>query len=133
MAALVDLFSSKGTSSSGVPENQDPPSVFIQQEENMAADSFSEPFTLISSTAESLGSVAAEKAAAKGFLGHINSGKEWIATKHSKVQPWAEFFSPRGFSLPKGAGEVTSRLLGNVQRFQSNYLFVFLGLIVYCM
>ena len=131
MAALVDLFSSKAANSFGAPE--DPPSVFIQREENMAADSFSEPFTLISSTAESLGSVAAEKAGTKGFLGHISSGKDWIATKHSKVQPWAEFFNPRSFSLPKGAGDVTSRLLGNVQRFQSNYLFVFLGLIVYCM
>ena len=133
MAALVDLFASKVTDPA---ENQEPPSVYIQQEgggEAMASDSFSEPFTLITSTAESLGSVAADNANARGFLGHINSGKDWIASKHSKVKPWADFFNPRGFSLPKGAGDVTSRLLGNVQRFQSNYLFVFLGLIIYCM
>jgi hypothetical protein len=133
MASLVDLFSSKLPAT---PENQEPPSVYIKQEgegEAMAADSFSEPFTLITSTAESLGSVAADNANARGFLGHISNGKDWIASRHSKVQPWAEFFNPRNFSLPKGAGDVTSRLLGNVQRFQSNYLFVFLGLIIYCM
>lgn len=140
MAALTDLFyASKGTDFSAAPENQDPPSVYIQQDcggQNMArvgGDSFSEPFTLISSTAESLGSAASENASARGFLGHISTGKEWIASRHSKVQPWADFFNPRHFSLPKGAGEVTTRLLGNLQRFQSNYLFVFLGLIVYCM
>lgn len=136
MAALADLFSSRGTDFSATTETEDPPSVYIQQDggaKNMSGDSFNEPFTLITSTTESLGSVAAENARARGFLGHINTGKDWITAKHSKVQPWAEFFNPRNFSLPRGAGEVTSRLLGNLQRFQSNYLFVFLGLIVYCM
>lgn len=135
MAALVDLFTSKVTYFSAASENEDPPAVYVKQEggdQGMAGDSFSEPFTLITSTAESFGSVAAEKASARGFLGHINSGKDWIASKHSKVKPWAEFFNPRNFSLPRGAGDVTSRLFGNVQLFQSNYLFVFLGLIVYC-
>ena len=138
MAALSDLFTSPFKSqdppqSSG---KEDPPSVYIQQDNStakMSGDTFSEPFTLISSTAESLGSAAAERAGSRGFMGHVNTGKEWITAKHSKVQPWADFFSPRGFSLPKGAGEVTTRLLGNLQRFQTNYLFGCLGLLVYCM
>lgn len=132
MAALVDLFS-KATDFSATAETEDPPSVYIHQDgggQTMSGDSFNEPFTLIS-TAKSL--VATENPSARGFLGHINKGKDWIAAKHSKVQPWSEFFNPRSVSLPKGAGDVTSRLLGNLQRFQSNYLFVFLGLIVYCM
>lgn len=77
-------------------------------------------------TAETLG------ASSKGFLGHVNSGKAWLASKHSKVKPWTEFFNPKNFSVPKGMGDVTTRLLGNLQRFQTNYLFVFLGLLVYC-
>lgn len=138
MAALSDLFSS--TTPSTPPEKQDPPSVYIQHESEgqMMSEgvpktgSFDEPFTLISSTAESFGAAAADRASGRDILGHLASGKDWIAAKHSKVQPWATFFNPKNFSLPRGAGEVTSRLLGNLQRFQTNYLFVFLGLLVYC-
>lgn len=140
MAALGELFSSqfKAAGNTGEGDSQDPPSVYIKQEtgeQKMSGtvDSFSEPFTLISSTAEVLGSQAAEHANSRGLLGHISSGKDWIASKHSKVQPWAEFFNVKKFSLPRGAGDLTTRLLGNLQRFQSNYLFVFLGLVVYCM
>ena len=99
MAALGELFSSqfKAAGNSGEGDSQDPPSVYIKQEpgeQKMSGtvDSFSEPFTLISSTAEALGTQAAEHANSRGFLGHISSGKDWIASKHSKVQPWAEFF-----------------------------------------
>ncbi len=138
MAALSDLFSSpfKSKDSPQTAEKEDPPSVYIQQNNTAmsgGSGTFSEPFTLISSTAETLGAAAADRASSRGFMGHINSGKEWIAAKHSKVQPWSEFFTPRNFSIPRGAGEVTTRILGNLQRFQTNYLFVFLGLLVYCM
>ena len=141
MSALTDLFTSQSTptDSSAPQEKQDPPSVYIQQEG--AGDmtegpskqgNFDEPFTLISSAADSFGATVAEKASSRDLLGHLASGKDWIASKHSKVHPWAVFFNPKNFSLPKGAGEVTSRLLGNLQRFQTNYLFVFLGLVLYC-
>ena len=53
--------------------------------------------------------------------------------KHSGVRPWAEFLNVRKISKPKSSGEAVSRVLGNLARFQSNYLFVFLGLVVYCM
>ena len=137
MAALSDLFSSpfKSQDPPQTSEKDDPPSVFIQQDSTMSGGSgntFGEPFTLISSTAETLGTAAADRAGSRGFMGHLNSGKDWIAAKHSKVQPWAEFFNPKNFSVPRGAGEVTTRLLGNLQRYQTNYLFVFLGLLVYC-
>lgn len=141
MAALSDLFASqfKSSDTSTPPEKQDPPSVYIQQdgggdmsEGNSKSGNFDEPFTLISSTAESFGATAADRVSTKDFMGHIASGKDWIASKHSKVQPWMVFFNPKNFSVPRGGGEVTSRLLGNLQRFQTNYLFVFLGLVVYC-
>ena len=91
-------------------------------------DTFKESFTLISSTAETL----AGKAGSSGFLGHLSAGKDWIASKHTKVQPWSEFFSIKSVNRPK-ASEVAPRLLGNLQHYQSNYLFVFLGLLVYSM
>lgn len=56
-----------------------------------------------------------------------------LQKKHAGVRPWSEFFSPHNFSRPKGSGDAVKRVLGNVGRFQSNYLFVFLGLVIYCM
>ena len=53
--------------------------------------------------------------------------------KHAGVRPWSEFLNLRHISRPKGSGDAVKRVLGNVGRFQSNYLFVFLGLMVYCM
>ena len=53
--------------------------------------------------------------------------------RHAGVRPWAEFLNVRNISKPKSSGEAVGRVLGNISRFQSNYLFVFLGLVVYCM
>jgi len=118
-------------------EDKDPLTVYVQdtmaERDTLPGSGFSEPFTLISSTAESLGSTAANRTSSKNFMGHIAAGKDWIVNKHAKVQPWSEFFSVRNISRPKGAGDVTGRILGNLQRFQSNYLFVFMGLALYCM
>lgn len=98
--------------------------------EAAASGDFDEPFTLITSSAEKLSSAATSGG---GLMGTFKAGKEWISNKHSGVQPWAEFLDVRKVSRPKSAGEVTSRILGNLQRYQSNYLFVFLGLVIYCM
>ena len=99
-------------------------------EEAAANGDFDEPFTLITSSAEKLTSAASSGA---GLVSTFKAGKEWISNKHSGVQPWAEFLDVRRVSKPKSAGEVTTRILGNLQRYQSNYLFVFLGLVIYCM
>ena len=94
---------------------------------------FDEPFTLITSSAEKLSTAAAASGGAAGLMGTLKAGKEWISNKHSGVQPWAEFLDVRRVSKPKNVGDVTSRILGNLQRYQSNYLFVFLGLVIYCL
>ncbi len=83
-----------------------------------------EPFTMI--TQEDPG------AGAGGLFGKLQAGKEWIQGKHSGVQPWAEFLNVKRVSKPKNTADVTKRLIFNVTRFQSNYLFVFLGLVLYC-
>lgn len=91
----------------------------------MAADSSEdfEPFTLITQEGED----------SRGILGHLKASKEWIKGKHAGVQPWAEFFNVKKISRPQGAGGATRRVFYNIKYFQSNYLFVFLGLIIYCM
>ncbi len=130
------MASFSDTDQRGNSEEKEPLTVFIQDamaDDRGVGGGFNEPFTLISSTAESLGSTAANKTSSKNFLGHLSAGKDWIANRHAKVQPWWEFFNVKNVSRPKGAGDVTTRIIGNLQRYQSNYLFVFMGLALYCM
>ncbi|XP_043539141.1 prenylated Rab acceptor protein 1 [Chiloscyllium plagiosum] len=58
--------------------------------------------------------------------------KEWIERRRLTIRPWASFIDQKRFSRPKNFGEMCKRLVKNVEYFQSNYVFVFLGLIVYC-
>ena len=137
MAGFSEVFLTDSRSAESRKEEKDPLTVYVQdtmtERETAPSGGFSEPFTLISSTAETLGSTAAGRTSSKNFMGHVAAGKDWIVNKHAKVQPWSEFFNARNVSRPKGAGDVTGRILGNLQRYQSNYLFVFLGLALYCM
>jgi len=82
-----------------------------------------EPFTLI--TQEGNGG--------QGIVGHLKASKEWIQGKHAGVRPWGEFVNIKNISRPRGAGDAMRKVFHNVQHFQSNYLFVFLGLVIYCM
>ena len=85
-----------------------------------------EPFTMISQE-------GAAAAGTGGFLGRLQAGKDWIQGKHQGVQPWAEFLNVKRVSKPKSTGDATKRVVYNIQRFQTNYLFVFLGLVLYSM
>jgi len=86
------------------------------------AEMTSEPFTLI----EEVGS-------GKGVMEKLQAGKEWINKKRASVKPWSEFVNLQKFSKPKGGGEATKRIIHNIYHFQSNYIFVSLALVAYCM
>lgn len=89
---------------------------------------FDEPFTLISTAGSDKGT-----SESSGFLGKIQVGRDWIQSRHAVVRPWSEFLNIKKVSKPKNVADVLRRMVSNVQRFQSNYLFVFLGLVIYCM
>lgn len=89
---------------------------------------FDEPFTLISTSGSDNGTLQSS-----GFLGKIQVGRDWIQSKHAVVRPWSEFLNIKKVSKPNNVADVLRRMVSNVQRFQSNYLFVFLGLVIYCM
>lgn len=59
--------------------------------------------------------------------------KQWLEQRRAAVRPWASFVDQRRFGKPRNFGELCKRLAHNVEYFQSNYLFVFLGLIAYCL
>ena len=52
--------------------------------------------------------------------------QEWISKRRETLKPWTEFASFSKFKKPTGVGQGVSRLVKNVDHFQSNYLFVFI-------
>ncbi|KAM9488497.1 prenylated Rab acceptor protein 1 [Clarias gariepinus] len=66
----------------------------------------------------------------KGFSG--NMAKEWLDRRRKSIRPWASFVDQRKFSKPKNFGELCQRVVRNLDAFHSNYTFIFLGLILYC-
>ncbi|XP_060936766.1 prenylated Rab acceptor protein 1 [Limanda limanda] len=62
----------------------------------------------------------------------VTSAKEWIDKRRVSIRPWAGFVDQRKFSKPRNFGELCQRVVKNVETFNSNYTFIFLGLILYC-
>ncbi|KAG7476177.1 hypothetical protein JOB18_048181 [Solea senegalensis] len=58
--------------------------------------------------------------------------KEWIDKRRVSIRPWASFVDQRKFSKPRNFGELCQRVVKNVETFNSNYTFIFMGLILYC-
>lgn len=58
--------------------------------------------------------------------------QEWITKRRDTLKPWTEFISISKFKKPNGIGQAGGRLIKNIDYFQSNYLFVFVGLAIYC-
>lgn len=59
--------------------------------------------------------------------------KEWLATRRQHVRPWLQFVQTSNFRMPVSLPRLSKRIMRNIEYFQSNYLFVFLGLIAYCL
>ena len=68
--------------------------------------------------------------ASSSYFGKL---KSWVGGKRSKIRPWSEFLDVKRFSKPKTSSEMTSRMTKNVEIYQANYVFIFLGLATYCM
>jgi hypothetical protein len=58
--------------------------------------------------------------------------QDWLRRQKESIQPWSDFFNTKKFALPKSVAPVGIRLVKNVERFQSNYVFIFLGLVAVC-
>eukprot|EP00090_Calanus_glacialis_P024404 TRINITY_DN378_c0_g1_i1.p1 TRINITY_DN378_c0_g1~~TRINITY_DN378_c0_g1_i1.p1 ORF type:complete len:203 (-),score=65.35 TRINITY_DN378_c0_g1_i1:122-730(-) len=59
--------------------------------------------------------------------------KEWFTNKRANLRPLGTFFNTANFQVPPSAGRLTKRLYKNIEYFQSNYVLVFLVLVVYCL
>ncbi|XP_063866459.1 prenylated Rab acceptor protein 1-like isoform X3 [Scylla paramamosain] len=61
------------------------------------------------------------------------SAREWVTRQRENVRPWTVFFSTQKYKLPLNAQRWSKRMIKNIEYFQSNYMFVFIVLILYCL
>merc|ERR1711936_436993 len=59
--------------------------------------------------------------------------KEWFGKRRANIRPFGVFFNTTNFQAPPSAGRLTKRLYKNVEYFQSNYVMVFIVLVLYCL
>merc|ERR1712061_33375 len=55
------------------------------------------------------------------------------AKRRANLRPVGTFFNTANFQVPPSAGRLSKRLVKNVDYFQSNYVLVFLILVLYCL
>ncbi|XP_063615238.1 prenylated Rab acceptor protein 1-like isoform X1 [Penaeus indicus] len=61
------------------------------------------------------------------------AAREWITRRRENVRPWLVFVNTQKFKIPPNVQRWTKRMIKNVDYFQSNYMFVFIILILYCL
>merc|ERR1719167_629636 len=61
------------------------------------------------------------------------AGREWLGRRRANLRPVGTFFNTSNFQIPPSAGRLSKRLIKNVDYFQSNYVCVFLVLVLYCL
>lgn len=59
--------------------------------------------------------------------------REWLAKRRATLRPVGTFFNTKNFQVAPSAGRLSKRLVKNVEYFQSNYVCVFLVLVLYCL
>merc|ERR1712226_911316 len=59
--------------------------------------------------------------------------REWLAKRRANLKPVGTFFNTANFQVPPSAGRLSKRLVKNLDYFQSNYVCVFLVLVLYCL
>merc|ERR1712055_52147 len=59
--------------------------------------------------------------------------REWLSRRRATLRPVGTFFNTANFQLPSSAGRLSKRVVKNVEYFQSNYVCVFLVLVLYCL
>jgi len=59
--------------------------------------------------------------------------REWLAKRRATLRPISTFFNTKNFQVPPSAGRLSKRVVKNVEYFQSNYVCVFLVLVLYCL
>ncbi|CAH1796756.1 unnamed protein product [Owenia fusiformis] len=64
-------------------------------------------------------------------LSNVNA-REWFQKQRDSIKPWAEFANTSKFRIPKSLTPIGPRIIKNIEHYQANYIFVFLGLVFFC-
>merc|ERR1712127_75675 len=59
--------------------------------------------------------------------------REWFNKRRATLRPIGTFFNTANFQVPPSAGRLSKRVVKNVEYFQSNYVCMFLVLVLYCL
>ncbi|XP_024937785.1 prenylated Rab acceptor protein 1 isoform X2 [Cephus cinctus] len=65
-----------------------------------------------------------------GQLGYPKA-QEWVQRRRANVRPWSLFLNTNNIRPPPSIPRLSKRVMKNIEYFQSNYLFVFIGLVIY--
>ncbi|TMW51987.1 hypothetical protein DOY81_002905 [Sarcophaga bullata] len=63
----------------------------------------------------------------------IPSPLEMIQLTRQYIRPWSEFLNTNNFKTAASMPRLTSRFVRNLDYFKSNYIFVFIVLMIYCL
>lgn len=68
-------------------------------------------------------------------LGQIGypQAHDWIEHRKANIRPWSLFLNTANIRPPPNISRLSKRIVKNIEYFQSNYLFVFIGLVIYCL
>ncbi|KAH0945883.1 hypothetical protein HN011_001727 [Eciton burchellii] len=68
-------------------------------------------------------------------LGQIGypQAHDWIEHRKANIRPWSLFLNTNNIRPPPNITRLSKRIVKNIEYFQSNYLFVFIGLVIYCL
>ncbi|KAK1128046.1 hypothetical protein K0M31_003536 [Melipona bicolor] len=58
---------------------------------------------------------------------------EWIKHRKANIRPWSLFLNTSNIRPPPSLPRLSKRIVRNIEYFQSNYLFLFVGLVIYCL
>ncbi|CAL7952015.1 unnamed protein product [Xylocopa violacea] len=58
---------------------------------------------------------------------------EWIEHRKANIRPWSLFLNTSNMKASPSLPRLTKRIMKNIDYFQSNYVFVFIGVVLYCL
>ena len=63
----------------------------------------------------------------------LKTAQDWLVQHQQSIRSWSEFIDSKSFRKPTNIKLLRQRVVKNIEHYQTNYLFVFIVLIVYCM
>lgn len=60
------------------------------------------------------------------------TAREMLHKTRERVKPWGDFLDTKKFQLPASLTPLPRRVVGNINEFHGNYLFIFAGLFIFC-